>query len=814
MKKRLFKLSALCLTLAVSLQFFSGAAASLAGEDAETKISLQEEELTEVVSLRTRSTKNFEKVEGYYFSAIYNEPVHFLNDEGEWEEIDNTLTPVMAAPSNGPTVRPYLNSEIGYMENKANDFKVRLPNTISAQKPVFVNYAGYSLSFHMEEASSSRMQIAPVESVAQLRSRVEREVAAIADTEKQEELRMQAMTAVANQTAGVSYESVMSAVDVNYEISGQKLKESLILDSKPAQNSFSFSLSYTGLVPVVQEFGAVHFYARGNENGEDSEPVFIMEAPYMFDSGDSLTMDIAVEVTPTATGCTYTITPDEEWLSAPDRVYPVTIDPTITTSTNSADIQDNGVNQSNPTTNYMTVDRMYVGSNLAGTAAQESRIYIRFPLPTSVTYTSLIMSAYMYLDHHETASYQTAVQNIIDIYEVPLSYNWNSSTITWNSQAGYTFTNLIDSDKTDKSYSVESFNITSLVKKWYSMTTPNNGLVIKPRTLDKTKTNRTCFISSDIGSAKAAKRPRIVIEYFNGVPTYGITDGGVYYLRNVNSNRYLDISSIGQGNLAVQRLYDFKKETYQQWKVKYCGGGLYEFIPLNYSNYRLSNRTSLQFVGQPIVMYTKQADTRTEYFQIIDNLDGSFRIKQAISDAQVMTVKNDSKTDNSGMQTETWSNKNSQKWFFEVAPNYGCAGGFRDITDTSINCMGYALFINKDITLSLPGSEHKTTFYRSQIESTLKAQVGENGYRYIYNYQTPIEANEYRIAIRTPNYLDGIHRFHVIYQLSDGRWAGKDDQSCSHWFEPGDPSVTGEMWSNNAYAESAGTLYYAIKKKN
>lgn len=129
-------------------------------------------------------------MEGYYFSAIYNEPVHFLNDEGEWEEIDNTLTPVMAAPSNGPTVRPYLNSEIGYMENKANDFKVRLPNTISAQKPVFVNYAGYSLSFHMED-TLSRIQIAPVESVAQLRSRVEKEVAAIADTEKQEELRMQ-----------------------------------------------------------------------------------------------------------------------------------------------------------------------------------------------------------------------------------------------------------------------------------------------------------------------------------------------------------------------------------------------------------------------------------------------------------------------------------------------------------------------------------------------------------------------------------------------------------------------------------------------
>lgn len=96
----------------------------------------------------------------------------------------------------------------------------------------------------------------------------------------------------------------------------------------------------------------------------------------------------------------------------------------------------------------------------------------------------------MYLDHYPTSAWQTAVNNTIDVYEVG-GYNWNTSTITWNSQAGYAFSNRITSRVTDKSYSTESFDITSLVQKWYRTTASNNGLVIKPRTLDTAKTNRT-----------------------------------------------------------------------------------------------------------------------------------------------------------------------------------------------------------------------------------------------------------------------------------------------------------------------------------
>lgn len=235
----------------------------------------------------------------------------------------------------------------------------------------------------------------------------------------------------------------------------------------------------------------------------------------MEDSGteDSLCMDIAVAVTPTATGCIYTLTPDQEWLNDPSRVYPVTIDPTATTSTAAADIEDNGVNQSNPTTNYMTVNRMYVGSNLSGSTAQESRIYIRFPRHASIKTTAYISKAVMHLDHYPTTSYQTADNNTLDVYEVG-DYNWNTSTITWNSQSSYVFTTRYASAVTDADNTKETFNITKLVRKWYSNNGSNNGLVIKPRSKDTTKTNRTCYLSSDCDYSYVEKRPRIVITYY------------------------------------------------------------------------------------------------------------------------------------------------------------------------------------------------------------------------------------------------------------------------------------------------------------
>ena len=423
-------------------------------------------------------------------------------------------------------------------------------------------------------------------------------------------LREEAAIIVENKAAGITYKNVLDKVDLKYQISGQKLKETILLSEPVEQDVFSFSLHYEGLVPAVQEFGSVYFYEEGQV---DKEPVFIIEAPYMEDSSqeDTLNTDIEVTVQATSYGCIYSLKPNKEWLNSPERVYPIMIDPTVTTSTSASDIEDNHVNQSDPGTNYMTTNRMYVGSNLSGTTAYESRAYIRFPRVSGITSSSLIASAKMYLNHYPTSSWQSADNLTINVYDVG-NYNWDSKTLTWNTQKNYVFSNLIFSRKTDKSYSEESFDITSLVRKWYTASS-DNGLVIKPGSLDRSKTNRTCYFSSDCDYSYANKRPRISITYYDPATI----SNGYYFIRNRSTDRYIDIEGPSTASGAKIQQWDFHGDVQSQWQLTKQSDGYYTIKSI-FSNLYISatGNSSVSGAGITQVSNASASGARWRIYQI------------------------------------------------------------------------------------------------------------------------------------------------------------------------------------------------------
>ena len=143
--------------------------------------------------------------------------------------------------------------------------------------------------------------------------------------------------------------------------------------------------------------------------------------------------------------------------------------------------------------------------------------------------------------------------------------------------------------------------------------------------------------------------------------------------------------------------------------------------------------------------------------------------------------------------------------------NYGCGGTYRQVNTSQPNCLGYALFLNAspNINTFLWPSSHKTEDFSDKFEGAINAHYP---CRRISSYISDISPNEYRLAVRCPNMLDGVHRYHVIYQLSDGTWAGKDHTDPSRHFGRGNPSVSSEMWGNGDYAASAGTIYFAVTK--
>ena len=145
--------------------------------------------------------------------------------------------------------------------------------------------------------------------------------------------------------------------------------------------------------------------------------------------------------------------------------------------------------------------------------------------------------------------------------------------------------------------------------------------------------------------------------------------------------------------------------------------------------------------------------------------------------------------------------------------NYGCGGEYRPINDYQVNCLEYALLLDADADIGLVVSiwdpKLNSSYFIKRIIDTIELNSSFTC-RSIDAYDSPIDADEYRIAARVPH-KDG-YNYHFIYQLSDGTWAGKDNMKPSRHFEKENPSITPEMWSYDAYPPEAGTIYFAVKR--
>ena len=236
----------------------------------------------EVTDKRDENTKVFERRDGSYTAVITSEPIHY-EDNGEWKEIDNTLVKT--------------NNKI---TNKENNFSVDFPTSIDSNSTVSVADGDSTLSFSMNNIGTSAAVIdnSAVEGTPELLQSI-------------------------NTGSAVEYKNIADNTNLKYELNSDALKESIILNSKPtAAKEYSYTVSSSGSVTLNSD-GSVNVY-------DNSGIKFIISAPYMFDAENNTSYDVSVSLTENSDS-TYTLkyVPNSEWLLSKDRVYPVTIDPTV-----------------------------------------------------------------------------------------------------------------------------------------------------------------------------------------------------------------------------------------------------------------------------------------------------------------------------------------------------------------------------------------------------------------------------------------------------------------------------------------------------
>lgn len=473
--------------------------------------------VSEITEKREVNKKYFEMSDGSTLLALYNENIHY-DDNGTLKEIDNSLT-----------------LEDSEYSNKKNDYKIKFSKKSTNKKLVTISKSNNKISWYLKNQEKVNMQNINLEDITDIEDNL----------------------LVNNLHSSIIYKDILNDIDIRYDNNGSSIKESIILKSK---DSLSNELIF------IYDLGKLEF-KEGNEdinivNSETGEIIYVIEPLYMYDANGIYSSSIDVEITNNGKEYEVKIIPDQEWLTSEERVYPIVIDPTITTSQNYWEIDDTFVyegDSSNPASSRVNAEILRIGSSSFSSMNQKAgRALIKFNLPELLPGDQIIR-ANLYL-----ASYPTHQMG----YSYPTSsieFDVHKMTSNWDgNSAYYSNTDNYDSKITDyvvysydtsnpiKSY---TFNITSIVRDWY-ITGNNYGVMIKEKneTYGGTRPD-AYFFSSDCAATYASARPIISMIYRNqtgleGYQTYQTSSIGNNEINtnNFNGNLVLthnDLSTTG-----------------------------------------------------------------------------------------------------------------------------------------------------------------------------------------------------------------------------------------------------------------------------
>lgn len=498
----------------------------------------------EIPTRREKYVKHFALGGGEYQAVVYGDAVHRLSADGTWRDIDNRLL----SDGAGRFATP--------------DGRVRVAgNTGRSDFLLSIEEDGYYIA--MTPYDSGAVTAIPglmgelLDSTAEIVNHPER---VTEDTDDLDAL----MTV--NNTTRVTYSSVYRATDLEYILTGDTVKENIIVNAPADTYTYVFRIRLSGLYPVLSETGEIRLLDEGTD-----EERYVMPAPFMYDADGDYSDDVSYRILETEEAGQYllAVVADENWFSERDRAFPVTIDPTIQTNV----LADTYIDQNNPGKNYNSASRLKLSS--------DSIVFLSMVTPTlpeGSTFLSAMVRACCYYDDSVTSG-----KVVIGAYQVTSA--WNPSTITWNSanqnaNFGISTTRLSSITMIgnrgyyENSPRVGMFPVTDAVRSWLSGTS-NCGIALK-------------YDSGTIDSVQIHSR-----ESGN---SYGVTflftyrqqtlPNGVYRLKNVADYRSLDVKDGGYTDgtaLQIWTTYTSLNRN-QLYKITYAGAkdedNLYTIRPM------------------------------------------------------------------------------------------------------------------------------------------------------------------------------------------------------------------------------------------
>lgn len=428
----------------------------------------------ELTEKRTENTKHFLMSDRSVLAAVYDRSVHY-KDGNAWVDIDNSIS---AADENE-------------FENKSNVFKTKFSKKSNGNKLVTITKDEFSLSWMLDGAQKVNAVISQ------------------SNTTESDDI-----SALKNLEGVVTYPNIQNDVDLQYVVSGEDIKENIILQSANAPMEYVFTYKFNKLEYRTNDNNQIEFY-------DDSDPqkvVFVIDAPYMYDSDKAYSSDIEMQITETNNGFALTLIPNKEWLLSEDRVYPVVIDPTTLSKQEAKEIWDIEIRSTQTEAfNYKAGDFL-VGTNTSGAIYRALLRFMDLPdigVGGIVVNAQIHLCAYLAPGKDGDPAVRTRPTDDIQVNIHRIKALWPEIGATWNGYAG-NYDSVIEDyfiyNDTDTSFNAD---ITRLVNDWYKGTHPNYGIMLKANS-EAAANHVMQFASSDYGvneTASATWRPILTVNY-------------------------------------------------------------------------------------------------------------------------------------------------------------------------------------------------------------------------------------------------------------------------------------------------------------
>lgn len=435
---------------------------SLITSSSNKKVSAIAEQPFEVLSMRSQYEKHYDNGDGTYTAIIDTVPIHYNDENGEWVEIDNTLTQnydgsyTNAKNSMNVTLAPTANV------NTVSDIN---NNKMNNRPLVSLDYMGYNVSWDIINPYADNVEkVSACESTLSCPIEISENNSQRCSEVNNEYLDDNIEEAISSKNSSVWYRSLFDGCDINVEIKPTSIKENMILNNREAANrAFTYYVKTNGLIAELCDDNSIKFV------DEEDNIIFFIPAPFMFESeSDNVkSYDIDISLEKYENGYLMSYIPNKEWILSEERNFPVIIDPDVYVYDS---IFTCTLSESAPTA-HITGDTLKIGGY--GTNKNRFKALVSVPPLSSLFSNDRIAitnaELYMHFNNYDDPNYQRGLR---------VSAILSRYTPWWSGVHDSSLSQLDRFELTGMGYN--GIDVTSLVNGWYNYVRSNSKVGVYP----------------------------------------------------------------------------------------------------------------------------------------------------------------------------------------------------------------------------------------------------------------------------------------------------------------------------------------------